>query len=175
MLERREDTLKREHADVSRFYRDTSKGTFVWNGGIRRSWIGSVVGGEETRENVERVNLGRLTESVSCSSRRRCHPAASTSMLPGDKVLFFTKLPSVAQARPIKRQWLVNSSQSGGKPRRDRDHGAILLMNYLSGRNNNRLCLAPLLFWFRGRIFHATIRILSSRRIRIFRTKSDCL
>lgn len=60
-------------------------------------------------------------------------------MLPGDKVLFFTKPPSVAQARPIRRQWLVNSCQSGGKPRRDRDHGAILLMNYLNGRNNNVL------------------------------------
>lgn len=60
-----------------------------------------------------------------------------TSMLSGDKVLFFTKPPSVAQARAIRRQWLVNSSQSGGKPRRDRDHSAILLMNYLSGRNNN--------------------------------------
>lgn len=43
------------------------------------------------------------------------------SMLSGDKVLFFTKPPSVAQARPIRRQWLVNSSQSVGKPRRDRD------------------------------------------------------
>lgn len=42
-------------------------------------------------------------------------------MLSGDKVLFFTKPPSVAQARPIRRQWLVNSSQSVGKPRRDRD------------------------------------------------------
>lgn len=92
--------------------------------------------------------------------------ATGTSMLPGDKVLFFTKPPSVAQARPIRRQWLVNSSQSGGKPRRDRDHGAILLMNYLNGRNNN--VSRPPLFWFRGRIFHAAIRILSGRRVRIF-------
>lgn len=67
----------------------------------------------------------------------RC--SAGTSMLSGDKVLFFTKPPSVAQARPIRRQWLVNSSQSGGKPRRDRGNGVILLMNYLSGQNNNVL------------------------------------
>lgn len=59
-----------------------------------------------------------------------------TSMLSDDKVLFFTKPPSVAQAWPIRRQWIVNSSQSERKPRRDRDHGAILLMNYLNGWNN---------------------------------------
>lgn len=76
-----------------------------------------------------------FSRSFSCMDR--C--SAGTSMLSGDKVLFFTKPPSVAQARPIRRQWLVNSSQSGGKPRRDRGNGVILLMNYLSGQNNNVL------------------------------------
>ena len=78
-----------------------------------------------------------LSLSWSFSCMGRC--SAGTSMLSGDKVLFFTKPPSVAQARPIRRQWLVNSSQSGGKPRRDRGNGVILLMNYLSGQNNNVL------------------------------------
>lgn len=78
-----------------------------------------------------------LSLSWSFSCMDRC--SAGTSMLSGDKVLFFTKPPSVAQARPIRRQWLVNSSQSGGKPRRDRGNGVILLMNYLSGQNNNVL------------------------------------
>lgn len=122
------------------------------------------------------ANPGRITESVSCFPHRLCRLAAraGTSMLPGDKVLFFTKPPSVAQARPIRWQWLVNSSQSGGEPRRDRDHSAILLMNYLSGRNNNVPVSRPLLFWFRGRIFHAMIRILFSRRVKISRTVGDC-
>jgi len=96
-------------------------------------WIATKKRERTTRE---RVSLGRITESVSYSPRRQRRPTG-TSMLLGDKVLFFTKPPSVAQARPIRRQWFVNSSQSGGKPRRDRDHGVILLMNYLSGRNNN--------------------------------------
>lgn len=80
-------------------------------------------------------SLSSFSRSFSCMDR--C--SAGTSMLSGDKVLFFTKPPSVAQARPIRRQWLVNSSQSGGKPRRDRGNGVILLMNYLSGQNNNVL------------------------------------
>lgn len=80
--------------------------------------------------------------SLSWSFSRMDRGSAGTSMLSGDKVLFFTKPPSVAQARPIRRQWLVNSRQSGGKPRRDRGSGAILLMNYLSGQNNNVLPLS---------------------------------
>ena len=86
-----------------------------------------------------------LSFSWSFSCMGRC--SAGTSMLSGDKVLFFTKPPSVAQARPIRRQWLVNSSQSGGKPRRDRGNGVILLMNYLSGQNNN--VLSPTLLLLR--------------------------
>lgn len=111
-----------------------------------------------------------FSRSFSCMDR--C--SAGTSMLSGDKVLFFTKPPSVAQARPIRRQWLVNSSQSGGKPRRDRGNGVILLMNYLSGQNNN--VLSPfhsssqtslfLLFLFASSplFYPVPIRYLSSRR-----------
>lgn len=113
-----------------------------FDGAESRAWLAA----KKTTEgggNDERVTLGGITESVSCSPcRRRSSPG--TSMLSGDKVLFFTKPPSVAQARAIRRQWLVNSSQSGGKPRRDRDRGAILLMNYLSGRNNNNVLSSAL-------------------------------
>jgi len=37
------------------FLSGTSRGAFVQDWGIRRSWIGNVVEGEETRENDERV------------------------------------------------------------------------------------------------------------------------
>jgi len=107
---------------------------------------GAWLAAKKAGENDERVSLGGITESVSCSPCCRRRGLPGTSMLSGDKVLFFTKPPSVAQARAIRRQWLVNSSQSGGKPRRDRDRGAILLMNYLSGRNNNVLRRASLCF-----------------------------
>lgn len=58
----------------------------------------------------------------------------------------------IAQAWPIRWQWIVNSSQSGEKPRRD--HGTVLLMNYLSEGNSAELFSltlrdsSPFLFFF---------------------------
>lgn len=49
---------------------------FVRDGGIRRGWIGSAVGGEEMGGNGERASLGGITESVSCS------PCPATLLVP---------------------------------------------------------------------------------------------
>lgn len=141
-------------ADVSRFYWDTSRGLLCGTKEFDGAESGARLAAKKRRWKAtrERASLGGITESVSCSpllagdAAAAAHPARQCSS--GDKMLFFTEPPSVAQARPIRRQWLVNSSQSGGKPRRDRDHGAILLMNYLSARNNSVSVFARLRFDF---------------------------
>lgn len=128
--------LNRSESGLSRAYRKNKDGQNRGEGGRRgRNYRKRFVPSFSRPLLPLLLPPSSFSRSFSCMDR--C--SAGTSMLSGDKVLFFTKPPSVAQARPIRRQWLVNSSQSGGKPRRDRGNGVILLMNYLSGQNNNVL------------------------------------
>lgn len=103
------------------------------------------------------ASLRGITESVSCSFLSAT-PLAQTSMLSGDKVLFFTKPPSVAQARPIRRQWLVNSSQSVGKPRRDRDPRRDIAYELFKRPEQQRVPVSSTCVLIRRR--HISLRIL---------------
>lgn len=141
MLERREDTWERVRCCFpflsGYLERRLLCGTKEFDGAESGAWLAAKKWErEKEREATSEWVLEELPKAF------HALPADYVARPPArqcDKVLFFTKPPSVAQARPIRRQWLVNSCQSGGKPRRDRDHGAILLMNYLNGRNNNVL------------------------------------